>query len=169
MADNSESTPLLASNDRPDDTYARNDSEDEIPTKTLPANAHFKRPIMIFTIFILIASVLCAIFLTASFIAVQGGPFTPFPMYTYNARYVLQELGTCVSAANFSLRVRSKLVISKRVGHYQLFRNSGFHLLHPINLYDLPPASYRSQPSHRSHPYHPGPRVFWKCLWARMA
>jgi hypothetical protein len=128
MADISESTPLLASNDRPDDTNARNDSEDEIPTMALPANAHIKRPIKILTICVSIASVLGAIFLTASFITVQTAPFAPFPPfppfqpfppfpYTYGARYILQELGTCVSASNFSSRVRSKLVISKRVGH----------------------------------------------------
>ena len=125
MADISESTPLLASNDRPDDTNARNDSEDEIPTMALPANAHIKRPIKILTICVSIASVLGAIFLTASLITVQAAPFAPFPPFppflpfpsTYGARYILQELGTCVSASNFSSRVRSKLVISKRVGH----------------------------------------------------
>jgi hypothetical protein len=114
MADSSESTPFLASSDRPDDTNALNDSEDEIPTKTLPANAHFKRPIKILTICVSTASVLGTIFLTASFIIVHLAPFTG---YTYNAPYVLQELGTCVSAGNFSLRDRSKLVISKRKGH----------------------------------------------------
>jgi len=93
MADISESTALLASNDHPDDTNARNDSEDEIPTMTLPANAHFKRPIKILTICVSTASVLGAIFLTASFIIVHLAPFTG---YTYNTPYVLQELGTCV-------------------------------------------------------------------------
>jgi hypothetical protein len=93
MAESSESTPFLASNDRPDDTNARNDA--------LPANAHFKRPIKILTICASIASVLGAIFLTASFITVQAAPFTPFPGYTYGARFILQELGTCVSAGNF--------------------------------------------------------------------
>jgi hypothetical protein len=127
MADISESTALLASNDHPDDTNARNDSEDEIPTMALPANAHIKRPIKILTICVSITSVLGAIFLTASLIAVLAAPFAPFPPfspfpfppfpYTYGARYILQELGTCVSASNFSSRVRSKLVISKRVGH----------------------------------------------------
>jgi hypothetical protein len=179
MADISESTPLLASNDRPDDTNAHNDSEDEIPTLDLPANAHIKRPIKILTICVSIASVLGVIFLTASFVTVLAAPFAPFPpfpfppfppfLYTYGARYILQELGTCVSASNFSSRVRSKLVISKRVGHANSFRNSGFHLLHPIDLYDLPRDSYHGQPSHRSYPYHPGPRICWKYLWTRMA
>jgi hypothetical protein len=100
MADSSESTPFLPSNDRLDDNNTLNDSEDEIPTKTLPSNAHFKRPIKILTIGTSIASALAAIFLTASFITVQVGPFTPG--YIYNTQYVVQELGTCVSAGNFS-------------------------------------------------------------------
>jgi hypothetical protein len=119
MADISESTPFLARNDRLDDNDAHNDSEDEIPTMTLPANAHLKHSIKTLTICVLIASVLGAIFLTASFITVQVAPFATFPPfpYTYGARYILQELGTCVSASNFSSRVRSKPVISKRVRH----------------------------------------------------
>jgi len=126
MADISESTPFLASNDRLDDTDGRNDSEDEIATLALPANANFKRPIKILTICVSIASVLGAIFLTASFITVQAAPFAPFPpyppyppfQYTYGARYMIQELGTCVSASNFLSRVRLMLGISRTVGRY---------------------------------------------------
>jgi hypothetical protein len=99
MADSSESTPFLANNDSPDDTNTLYGSEEEIPTKALPANAHFKRPIKILAIFVSIASVSGAIFLMASFITIQVASFTPG--YTYNARYVLRELGTCVSASNF--------------------------------------------------------------------
>lgn len=123
MADVSESTPLLASNDPPDDTNARNDPEDEVPTMDLPANAQIKRPVKILTICVSIASLLGAVFLTASFIAIQAAPYVTFPPffppfpYTYGARYVLQELGTCVSASYFSSRVPSKLEISKRAGH----------------------------------------------------
>jgi hypothetical protein len=117
MAESSENTPFLASNDHLDDTNARNDTEDEIPTKTLPANAHFKRPIKIVKICVSIASVLAAGILIASFIVVQAVPFTEYPWYTYGTRSVLQGLGICVSAVNFSSRVRSKLVISQRVGH----------------------------------------------------
>jgi hypothetical protein len=114
MADSSESTPFLASNDLLDDANTLNDSGDEIPTKALPANAHFKRPIKILTICVSIASVLGAIFMTASFITIHVAPFQG---YTFAARYVVRELGTCVSTSNFSSRVRSKLVISMRVGH----------------------------------------------------
>jgi hypothetical protein len=96
MAENSESTPFLASNDHLDDNNTLNNAEDEIPTKTIPVNAHFKRPIRILTTCVSVASGLCTIFLTAAFIIIQVAPFPP--QFTYNARWALQELGTYVSA-----------------------------------------------------------------------
>lgn len=93
MADSSESTPFLASNDRADDTDALTNAEDEIPTKTLPANAHFKRPIKILIICVSIASLLGVIFLAASYIIVYVGSYQG---YNYNVRFVLRELGTCL-------------------------------------------------------------------------
>jgi len=74
MTNSSENTPFLASNGPRDDSTARNDPGDEIPIKTPPANAHFKRPIKLLTICVSITSVIATILLTAAVITSHFAP-----------------------------------------------------------------------------------------------
>ncbi|KAK0113477.1 hypothetical protein ONS95_013734 [Cadophora gregata] len=92
MADDSENTPFLSDNDHDDETNKfHGEEEDVLMTKT-SANSRFKRSIKALTIVLVIFSSLVVMTAIATFAVIQVASFTG---YTYNARYVLKDLGIC--------------------------------------------------------------------------
>ncbi|OCK92855.1 uncharacterized protein K441DRAFT_662504 [Cenococcum geophilum 1.58] len=88
MPGRSENTPFLADNDH-SDNYDETESH---VTKTSPANAHFKRPIKILTIFISLFSISIFGLLIASYVLIQVGPF----QYTYSSPDRVRDLAICL-------------------------------------------------------------------------
>lgn len=98
MAD---STPLLADFDDNDTPHIDTNNEEfetqaGVPNDPAPASSHFKRPIKILTIIILVCSIITVALLIANDIIVTYGPFTTYRWYIYDALNSTVGLGIFV-------------------------------------------------------------------------
>ena len=103
MAD---STPLLADFDDNDTPHIDTNNEEfetqaGVPNDPAPASSHFKRPIKILTIIILVCSIITVALLIANDIIVTYGPFPTYRWYIYDALNSTIGLGIFVRTPFF--------------------------------------------------------------------